>query len=227
LKRAYPEQSAAIKQGWQDIDSQAGKTSNTMLVTMLLIRRQIMYYDGQGQMGTQQAPGARREPMGTDQPPMGMGRGPGMGQGPDGMGMGPGMGRGFSFSDTALINDIQKAIIGEVHAYNFYERLAQLADSAQDRQVILSIQNDERRHYHWFTMILARLGGQQPEIPPAELPRRFEDGLRTAIRDELTAAAFYQDIAYRADSRPIEMHFMHASHDEQRHASWLQYLLNH
>jgi rubrerythrin len=148
-----------------------------------------------------------------------------MGQMPDGMGMGE-MGQCFSYSDTMLINDIQEAVIREVHAYNFYERLVQLTDSAQDRQVIFSIQNDERRHYHWFTMILARLGGQQQEIPPGEFPRRYEEGLRTAIRNELSAEAFYQDIAYRAESRPIEMHFMHAAHDEQRHASWLQYLLN-
>lgn len=138
-----------------------------------------------------------------------------------------GMGQGISSSDTHLINDISKAIIGEVHAYNFYQRLAELATNEQDRQIILRIQRDEAKHYHWFTMILRRMGGQQPQIPAGELPTRFKEGVRTAIHDELEASAFYQDIASRATEHHIQMHFMHASHDEQRHASWFQYMLMH
>jgi rubrerythrin len=49
-------------------------------------------------------------------------------------------------NDNPLANDIRKAIIGEVHAYNFYQRLAKLAPNEQYRQIILSIQQDEARH---------------------------------------------------------------------------------
>lgn len=150
------------------------------------------------------------------------GRQMGMGHG---MGMGLGMDQGILSSDTHLLDDISKAIIGEVHAYNYYQKLAELAPNEQDRQVILRIQRDEAKHYHWFSMILSRMGGQQPQIPAGELPVSFKEGVRTAIRDELEAAAFYQDIASRANTRFIQMHFMHASHDEQRHASWFQYML--
>ncbi|OKL35473.1 hypothetical protein BLL40_15325 [Domibacillus mangrovi] len=136
-----------------------------------------------------------------------------------------GMGQGMSSSDNHLLNDVSKAIIGEVHAYNFYQKLAELATNAQDRQVILKIQQDEAKHYHWFTMILRRMGGQQPQIPAGELPKEFKEGVKTAIRNELEAAAFYQDIASRATTHHTQMHFMHASHDEQRHASWFQYML--
>jgi rubrerythrin len=144
----------------------------------------------------------------------------GMGMGRGQMGMG-----GFSSRDTILIPDIQKAIIGEVHAYNFYQRLIPLAPNQQFRQTILSIQQDEAKHYHWFTMMLQHLGGQMPQIPPGEMPTSFKEGVRTAIRHELETAAFYQDVAARATSHPIHMHFMHASHDEHRHASWFQYML--
>ncbi|WIV11145.1 ferritin-like domain-containing protein [Proteiniborus sp. MB09-C3] len=150
----------------------------------------------------------------------------GMEQGHMGMEQGQmGMGHGTSMSDTLLINDISKAIIGEVHAYNFYQKLAELATNERDRQVILRIQQDEAKHYHWFTMILRRMGAQQPQIPAGELPRSFEEGVRTAIQDELEAASFYQDIAQRATDHHIQMHFMHASHDEQRHATWFMYML--
>jgi len=128
--------------------------------------------------------------------------------------------------DMNLINDVSNAIILEVLAYNFYQRLAELAPNEQDRQTILRIQRDEQKHYHWFSMILRRMGGQQPTIPAVVLPLNFEEGVRTAIKDELEAAAFYQDIAYRAeDIHPIQMHFMHASHDEQRHATWFQNMM--
>lgn len=136
-----------------------------------------------------------------------------------GMDMGP-MG-----DDIFLINDIIEAIIAEVHAYNFYELLARMADNEQDRQIILRIQSDEARHYRWFTMILQRLGGQLPQIPAGRLPSNFEDGVREAIITELNAASFYQDIVYRAISHMVQMHFMHASQDEQRHASLFQYML--
>jgi len=42
---------------------------------------------------------------------------------------------------------------------NSYQKLSELATNEQDRQIIMRIQGDEARHYHWFTMILRRLGG--------------------------------------------------------------------
>lgn len=128
-------------------------------------------------------------------------------------------------NDPNLLYDVARAIILEVHAYNFYQRLAELSPNEQDRRVILRIQGDEAKHYHWFTMILGRMGGQQPQIPIGDLPQEFEEGVRTAINNELEASSFYQDIAYRATDHMTQMHFMHASHDEQRHASWFEYML--
>ncbi len=128
-------------------------------------------------------------------------------------------------TDSSLINDVIEAIIGEVQAYNFYERLAELAPTDYERDVIKSIQQDEARHYHWFTMILQSFGGNLPDFPAVAMPSDFTEGLKIAIQDELNAASFYQNIAYNAVEHQIQMHFMHASHDEQRHASWLQYIL--
>jgi len=70
------------------------------------------------------------------------------------IGMRDGMGMGMLSSDLFLINDISEAVIREVQAYNFYQRLAELAPNNEYRQTILGIQNDEARHYHWFTMML-------------------------------------------------------------------------
>lgn len=121
-----------------------------------------------------------------------------------------------------LINDIQRAAILEVQAFNYYERLIALAANEQQQQIISSIQRDERMHYHWFTMMLRMMGAQQPIITPGILPTSFVEGVRIAIRQELEAAAFYQTIANRAASRFIQMHTVRAIYDKQRHASMLQ-----
>lgn len=131
-----------------------------------------------------------------------------------------------SIRDNRLINDIKESVIKEAHAYDYYTKLAAMARSEQDRQTILRIRHDEMKHYRWFSAILQRLGAEQPEIPPGTSPRNFVEGVRSAIRDELEDAAFYQNIAYRARDRSIEMHFLHAAQDEQRHAAWLQYMLS-
>jgi rubrerythrin len=142
-----------------------------------------------------------------------------------GMDMGMGMWPGTSSRDILLADDIEKAIQLEAQAYMFYEKLATLAENERDRAVILGIQNDEARHYHWFTMILRRMGGVIPNIVAGDLPEDFEEGVRIAIMNELEAAEFYQSIAYRATDHHIDMHFMHASHDEQRHALLFENML--
>lgn len=136
------------------------------------------------------------------------------------------MGMGMDLTtDAHLIEDVSKAIILEVQAYNFYQRLVELTPNEQFRQIIFRIQRDEMKHYHWFTMILRMMGGQQPQIPFGEIPRDFKEGVQKAIQKELEAYSFYQDISSRAKTHHVQMHFMHASHDEQRHATWLQSML--
>ncbi|MBY3621821.1 ferritin-like domain-containing protein [Acinetobacter sp. CUI P1] len=105
--------------------------------------------------------------------------------GQEGMGGEMSMHGGMAFTNTFLIPDISKAIIGEAHANWFYEKLAELAPNEQTRQTILRIQRDEAKHYRWFTMILSRLGGQPPQITAGKMPRTFQEGVRTAIQDEL------------------------------------------
>jgi len=133
--------------------------------------------------------------------------------------------QGISGRDILLEGDIVKAIIGEAQAYYYYDSLAEMAPNEEDKKVIKGIQEDESKHYHWFNMILHRMGGEVPQITMGELPKDFEEGVEKAIHDELEANEFYLDIAYRATDPYIEMHFMYAAPDEQRHATLLQNIL--
>lgn len=159
-----------------------------------------------------------------DEDQMNMGMDMDLGMGMD-MDMGMDMPGGISGRDILLEDDIVKAITGEAQAYYYYENLAELASSDEEREIIKGIQEDEAKHYHWFMTILRRMGGELPQIPMGEMPDDFEEGVKKAIMDELEANEFYLDIAYRATDPYIEMHFMHAAHDEQRHATLLQYIL--
>lgn len=132
---------------------------------------------------------------------------------------------GVSGSDLLLIPDIQRTLILEVQAFNYYQRLITLIANEQQRQIIASIQRDEMMHYHWFTMMLHMMGAQQPLIPPGEKPVNFVEGVREAIRLELEAAAYYQTILNRATAHFIRMHTQRAIYDEQRHAALLQNIL--
>ena len=128
-------------------------------------------------------------------------------------------------SDILLIDYITKAIIEAAQGYYFYERLAQLANNEQNRQLILRIQKDEAKHYLWFRPILRRLAGQHPEIPYVELPVDFEEGLKRAINNELEVAYLYQFIANNANANHIVWHFTNAAIGKRRNAYWLSYML--
>ena len=128
-------------------------------------------------------------------------------------------------SDMMLADDIAKAIVGEVQAYYFYETLANMAPNAEDMQIIKSIQEDEAKHFQWFSTILKRMGRELPRVPAGEQPTDFEEGVKSAIRDELTANEFYLDISHRAMDPDIKMTFLYAAQDEQRHATWLTNIL--
>ena len=88
--------------------------------------------------------------------------------------------------DAQLIGEVQKAIVGEAHAYETYERLERLAPEPSCPAGSWNrIGQDELKHRRWFTMILQMLGGREPVIPPTALPTRYREGLRRAFADEL------------------------------------------
>ncbi|QOR68114.1 ferritin-like domain-containing protein [Cytobacillus suaedae] len=53
-------------------------------------------------------------------------------------------------NNAQFIKDIQKAIHGEYSAIACYEKLAQLAPTALEKNQILEIREDEQRHYEEF-----------------------------------------------------------------------------
>ncbi len=162
-------------------------------------------------------------------PGPGQGMGPGMGTGPYGGTLGPGpgqgMGPGMQPVSPELIRNIERAINGEYQAIQYYRRLAELAPNQEARQTILSIRQDEIRHYNSFTRIYTQLTGSRPRVQQGSLPRTYREGLRQGIQDELEASRFYREISAMSNVPRITNRFFRASHDEFRHSVWLRNLL--
>ncbi|WP_062109746.1 ferritin-like domain-containing protein [Bacillus niameyensis] len=123
--------------------------------------------------------------------------------------------------DAPIIDDIQKAINGEYQAIVCYEQLARIAPAREERNIILEIRNDERRHLEEFSKIYAKLSGRQPTYAnPKQCPDHYVTALEWAFKDEQETVDFYLDIADKAKDPFIKERFRRAAADEQNHAVW-------
>lgn len=121
-----------------------------------------------------------------------------------------------------------KAINGEYHAIYFYEQLAKQAPNETVQKQILEIRQDEIRHFQEFSHLYICLTGQQPSPQITEpLPADFRNGVVAAFKDEQETVDFYHTVARKVQDPFIKNTFEHAAADEQNHAVWFLYFMNH
>ncbi|MEK3886866.1 ferritin-like domain-containing protein [Bacillus sp. FSL K6-3431] len=127
-----------------------------------------------------------------------------------------------------IVTDIIKAINGEYRAIHCYEQLANQAPNNLIKNKILEIRDDEIRHYHMFSNIYTSLTGKQPSPQLTEqCPNNFRSGVLAAFKDEQETVDFYHEIARKTNDMFIKDTFLQASADEQNHAVWFLYFMNH
>ncbi|WP_210365195.1 ferritin-like domain-containing protein [Bacillus sp. REN3] len=123
-----------------------------------------------------------------------------------------------------LINDIAAAINGEYSAIQCYSKLAGMAPTAEQRDQINEIREDERRHFRQFSQIYTNLTGRQPQPQIVEeCADTYLAGLEASFKDEQKTSDFYRDIADEASDPIVKDIFKRASGDEQNHAVWFLY----
>lgn len=133
----------------------------------------------------------------------------------------------WTVADTQLLDDIQKAINAEYSTISCYEKLASMAPTQDERDRILEIQKDEKRHLSYFSSIYTNLTGRKPSYQIIEkYPDNFREGIAFAFKDEQEAVDFYLDISDRAQDITIKDRFRRAASDEQNHAVWFLYFSN-
>ncbi|MEK4026316.1 ferritin-like domain-containing protein [Sporosarcina sp. FSL W7-1283] len=130
--------------------------------------------------------------------------------------------------ESDILNDILKAINSEYTTISCYELLANQAPDSEIKDRILEIRNDEIRHYETFWYLYISLTGQEPTPQIIkQCPSDFKDGVAAAFIDEQETVDFYHDVARKTDNQAVKNAFTQASADEQNHAVWFLYFLNH
>jgi rubrerythrin len=123
---------------------------------------------------------------------------------------------------------IKEAVQGEREDELFYQHLISLAPSKEEKGIIASIRDDERKHNRMFRQIYKDLTGkeiQAPEKTPFERPSSYLDGIRTALFGELKAVENYRRIRQCLPAGgPYRDMLFEIITDELRHASKYNYL---
>lgn len=134
----------------------------------------------------------------------------------------------YSSANTQTINNLLKAINGEYHAIYCYEILANQAPTQEIKNKILEIRKDEIRHYQTFWSLYFQLTGKEPVLNiPENCEKDYMSGVKSAFMDEQTTVDFYHTAARETQIPMVTSSFTQASADEQNHAVWFLYFLNH
>ncbi|MGG1660050.1 ferritin-like domain-containing protein [Brevibacillus sp. NRS-1366] len=122
---------------------------------------------------------------------------------------------------------IQEAIEDERHDELFYDYLLGVAPTEQEKQVITSIRDDERKHRSWFRQIYTQLTGQRPSISGREetfqKPASYLEGIEKALMGELKAFEKYR-VIYKYIPVQFRDTIFEIMTDEMKHASYYNWL---
>lgn len=122
---------------------------------------------------------------------------------------------------------IREAVAGEREDALFYDYLISVAPSEEDKNIIRSIRDDERKHFRLFRQVYYELTGQS--IPPGqdtefERPASYCAGIEKALFGELGAVERYRRILFALqDRRQINM-LTEIITDEIKHAGKYNFL---
>ncbi|HBV98346.1 MAG: rubrerythrin [Peptococcaceae bacterium BICA1-7] len=108
----------------------------------------------------------------------------------------------------------------------FYDYLLSVAPSDQ-REIIISIRDDERKHAKMFREIYWEVTGREiPQAPEEtfETPRNYCEGITRALFGELGAVERYRKILFGFEFLPYRNMITEIYTDELKHASKWNYL---
>ncbi|MGM1050191.1 MAG: ferritin-like domain-containing protein [Bacillota bacterium] len=124
---------------------------------------------------------------------------------------------------------IEQAVSGEREDELFYDYLISLAPSQEEKEIIQSIRNDERKHNQMFRSIYQDLTGKTITAPTEisfEKPSSYVEGIRRALFGELAAVERYRNIQAGMPNNYFRDMVFEILTDELKHASKYNYILN-
>lgn len=122
---------------------------------------------------------------------------------------------------------ISDAVTGETEDRQFYGYLLSVAPSAEDKNIISGIRDDEIGHFHLFRRIYFDLTGQtlpQPGNVTFEQPASYCAGIARAIKGEQGAVIRYRQILFAMQNRIHINMLTEIITDEIRHGILYNYI---
>lgn len=124
---------------------------------------------------------------------------------------------------------IKQSVGNEREDELFYDYLISVAPSREEKEIIQSIRDDERKHNQMFRSMYQSLTGQ-PVMVKADVdfekPKLYIDGIKRALFGELAAVERYRDIRAGLPDRYYRDMVFEILTDELKHASKYNYILN-
>ncbi|KZL92665.1 ferritin-like domain-containing protein [Clostridium magnum] len=125
------------------------------------------------------------------------------------------------------LNLVKEAVSGEREDELFYDYLISVAPSKEEKDIIASIRDDERKHNVMFRRIYKAFTGM--DIPSGgeetfQKPSSYLDGIKRALFGELKAVEKYREIRKGLPMGPYRDVLFEIITDELKHASKYNYL---
>lgn len=123
---------------------------------------------------------------------------------------------------------IYNAVQGETEDELFYDYLISIAPTQNEKNIIASIRDDERKHNQMFRDIYRHFTGQEIPTPreiPINQPISYRQGLTDALFGELEAVEHYRDIRAGLPTEYYRDMVFEILTDELKHADKYNYLL--
>ncbi|MFB4321275.1 ferritin-like domain-containing protein [Priestia sp. BR_2] len=124
---------------------------------------------------------------------------------------------------------IEQAVSGEREDELFYDYLISMAPTQQEKEIIISIRDDERKHNRMFRMIYEAFTGraiQSPTEVQFQKPESFIEGVEKALMGELKAVERYRNIRAGLPNRYYRDMVFEILTDELKHASKYNFIMN-
>jgi rubrerythrin len=140
------------------------------------------------------------------------------------------MSAGMDYRQQCLQNALQlvmEAVQDERADELFYQYLLSVAPTQEEKEIIASIRDDERKHFGMFRNIYRDFTGQElPRINGEQFvkPASYVDGIQRALFGELKAVEKYRNIRQCLPRGPYRDMMFEIITDEIKHASKWNYL---
>lgn len=134
------------------------------------------------------------------------------------------------YTENAYPNALQlmvEAVRSEREDELFYDYILSLAPNEEQREIIVSIRDDERKHNKMFREIYYQLTGKDiPSVSDTvfQQPASYLEGIRRALFGELGAVVKYRQILFGLGFLPFRNMVTEIYTDELRHASMWNFL---